>query len=236
MSRALRRVGVVARARWSGWDEERFAAHPEAGATLEDGVEISGVRTDDVTVEGPADEVRFDDVRLAGGGLVGSTLTDLRIADSLLAGVDLAGVRWPGSLWQRVEVRDARLTGADLEAARLFQVRFLRCRIDGVHLADAELVDVRFDDCDLSETFLGRSRLRRVAVVGCDLTRTDLERAEVDGLDLRGSRVDGVARLGGLRGAVVDAAQVTALAPRLADQLGLVVAPDRDEAPDDTWR
>ena len=50
-------------------------------------------------------------------------------------------------------------------------------------------------------------------------------------------RITRLEQSGVIRGyrAVVDPAQVAALAPRLAEQIGLVVAPPRDDEPADAW-
>ena len=216
--------------RWDGCDDDAFAAHPEVEVlTLGDDDAPTGVRALSVEVEGgEADGVALAEMVVAGAGLVGSVLTDAQLSDVLVAGADLAGVRWPAVLLRRVELRGARLTGADLAGARLQQVRARECRFDSTVWADAHLRDVTFEDCSFADAFLGGARLERVRFVRCDLTGADLDRAQLDDVDVRSSQVEGVRRLGDLRGAVVDPTQARDMAERLAQQIGLVVAPELD--------
>lgn len=207
----------MARQRWDGFDDAAFAdAEPWAGELDPDEPEVEGAL-------------------LTGAALAHSVAPQLRLADVLGRAPDLAGVAWPGTRWDRVELRDARLTGADVTEARLRAVRLRRCRVDGAVLAGAHLTDVRLEDCDLTGSFLGGTTLERVSFVRCDLTGVDLDGSRFDRVDLRSSTIHRVARTAALRGAVVDEEQVLALAGRLAEQAGLVVGPDRDEDPDDPW-
>lgn len=207
----------MARTRWDGFSDDEFAsAEPWAGELDPDEPEVEGAL-------------------LAGPVLAHSEAPGIRIADTLGRAPDLAGVAWSGARLDRVELRDARLTGADLTEARFRAVRLRRCRIDGVVLAGAHLVDVRLEGCDLTGSILTGTVMERVAFVDCDLTGVDLDGSRLDRVDLRTSRIVRVARTPALRGAIVDAEQVIALAGRLAEQAGLVVRPDRAEDPDPPW-
>ena len=163
-----------------------------------------------MVLDGGADDVDLTDVRLTGAGPGG--LDDHRSPAEPTAsssGPTWPACGWPGAVLRQVEVRDARLTGADLTEARLTGVRLRRCRLDSVVLADAHLRDVRFEDCVLTDAFLGGARLERVAFValrpGPRRPRRQPARQGRPAVVATCPRWPGC---GALRGAVVDQAQV----------------------------
>ena len=112
---------------------------------------------------------------------------------------------------------------------------------------DAELDDVVFRDCQLTLATFHSSRLRNVvfegcvldeaiprardhavpcASTGCRLLRADFSGATLTRVDLRGSELDPVGDVGGLRGAMIDAVQLAGLAALLARAAGIRVDDD----------
>ena len=74
--------------------------------------------------------------------------------------------------------------------------------------------------------FLGRARCATCASTGCQLLRADFSQAALTRVDLRGSELEPVGDVGGLRGATIDAVQLAGLAPLLARAAGILVDDD----------
>lgn len=142
-----------------------------------------------------------------GGGPIdvrSSVLRQVRIVaarslvDVELTGCDCSNARWAGA--RRVVVRDCRCTGLDAAGAVLTDVVFERCVLDMACFMDAELHRVWFEDCRVREADFDSARLDAVAWRSCDLRGARLVRTSLAGVDLRGSRVDGVVLSPGMVG------------------------------------
>jgi uncharacterized protein YjbI with pentapeptide repeats len=67
---------------------------------------------------------------------------------------------------------------------------------------------------DFREASLNEIRMRQTVLEACDLTRAEVFRTKFDGMDLRGSRLDGILlseSMAELRGAQIEEAQAAAL-------------------------
>ncbi|HYZ55915.1 MAG TPA: pentapeptide repeat-containing protein, partial [Streptosporangiaceae bacterium] len=69
----------------------------------------------------------------------------------------------------------------------------------------------------------GGATLKRASFPGSRLTRADFSRATLEKVDLRGADLEITAGYSSLRGAVINSAQLMAIAPMLARQLGIDV-------------
>jgi uncharacterized protein YjbI with pentapeptide repeats len=152
-----------------------------------------------------------DDVRLDGG----------RLLESVLDRLNVTTLTAKGSLW-----RDVRITGSRVGAAEWFDVEWravelIGCRIGYLNLAGGRLQDVRFTDCVLDELDLRAAEVRRVVLEGCRVGTLSVAEARLEHVDLTGAELGSVDRADGLRGAVLDDAQLAALAPLMADALGI---------------
>lgn len=102
-------------------------------------------------------------------------------------------MRAPRVSLERVEVRNARLTGAELAEARLRDVVFEECRIDLAGLRHATLERVVFRDCRMSECELYAASLKDVLFERCELREATfsgvtIQRVELRGCDLTAAR------------------------------------------------
>ena len=86
------------------------------------------------------------------------------------------------------------------------------------------LTDVRFENCLLPDADFSGAILHRVSFGGCILTGADFTHATCTSVDLRGASLGIADGLGSLAGSTIDSVQLLALAPQLAQHLGITVA------------
>lgn len=86
-----------------------------------------------------------------------------------------------------------------------------------------KLAEVSFTDCLLRDVDFSGASLRRASFAGSRLTGVDISRARLDRVDLRGAELGLVVGADSLRGAIITSGQLAAIAPVLADSLGIVV-------------
>jgi uncharacterized protein YjbI with pentapeptide repeats len=115
------------------------------------------------------------------------------LLDAVVDGVDWANRRAPRAQIRRTELRNVRLTGAELGEAALTDVVFTDCRLDLAGLRNATLERVIFRDCRMDECDLYGARLSDVLYERCTLreatfTEVTLTRVELRGCDLSGLR------------------------------------------------
>jgi uncharacterized protein YjbI with pentapeptide repeats len=154
--------------------------------------------------DGRLRRARFNDVWLHGVRLTATELTESSWIDATIVGSVAAGVMAHGSL--------------------LRQVTFRGCKLHGVNFRGATLTDVTFQDCTLREVDFGAATLRRCQFPGSQLQETDFSRVTLEKVDLRGAELGIIMTPGALSGATITTAQLTALAPLLAEHAGITVA------------
>ena len=179
----------------------------------------------------------FEEVRAAGGriarsrlarvGLTGARLRSLALTDVLAPGLEASGADLSGAVLRRVAFTGARLGGLQLVEATAEDVVFRDCRLELTTFRGAKLRNVRFEGCILDEAdFLGGQSagrpLRGLPPVAGRLHVRDA----VTRVDLRGSDLDPVGDVAGLRGATIDSIQLAGLAPLLARAAGIKVDDD----------
>jgi uncharacterized protein YjbI with pentapeptide repeats len=200
------------------------ALRPHPGGVQPDG-EYDGAHFDTAEWDDPdAASAVFIECALTGvsvrdGRLRQARFTSAWLADVQLAGTDLARTSWQDTVFERSVAAGAQLFGSVLR-----RVTFRGCKLDGVNFRDAALTDVRFENCLLRGTDFGGARLTRTAFADCKLVQADFTKAVLDRADLRSSELDIIAGPGSLRGAIIAPGQLTAIAPALAESLGITVA------------
>ena len=145
------------------------------------------------------------------------------LVDARVRGADWANERRVGLALDRVEVRDARLTGADLPEAVLTDVVFADCRLDLLGLRGARLERVVFRDCGMGESDLYDASLQDVVFERCVLRRARFACAAVGRVELRGCDLAGASGAEALRGARIPWNDVVANAPVFAAALGIEI-------------
>ncbi len=178
----------------------------------------------------------FEEVRAAGGqilrsrldrvGLTGARLRSLALTDVVADGLEASGADWSGATLRRVEFVGARLGGLQFVEASASDVAFRNCRLELSTWRGAKLREVVFDGCILDEADFYGAQLQAVRFEGCRLLRADFSSARLARVDLRGSELDPVGDVNGLRGATIDSVQLATLSPLLAHAAGLKVDDD----------
>jgi uncharacterized protein YjbI with pentapeptide repeats len=168
------------------------------------------------------------DVRWFGCTFSTCTLTDCslpkaRFRDVAFAQLRAVGVDLAESSWLDVAVGDSLLAGVQLFDAELRRVTLRDCKLDAVNFRGASLTEVRFERCVLREVDFTGATLRGASFSQCQLLAADFSRATLDQVDLRGSELAIERGYEALAGAIVDSAQVVALAPALARHLGIEI-------------
>jgi uncharacterized protein YjbI with pentapeptide repeats len=147
------------------------------------------------------------------------------IQDAIVDGADWANRRAPRVQIRRAELRNTRLTGAELGESAITDVVFADCRLDLAGLRNATLERVVFRDCRMEECDFYAARLSDVLFERCTLRQATfsavtLARVELRGCDLSGLR--GAEHLSGARLPFQDALEnatlfATALGIELVD-------------------
>lgn len=200
---------------------------PPEGPLLPDGdhdtTHFDGVQFADVEAPGS----RFLECAFTGVTFDGGSLRRARLLDVWADGLRLIGTDLGESEWQEGVVCAAVAAGVSLAGAVLSRVVFRRCKIDAVNFRDAALTGVVFEDCLLREVDFGGASLTATSFRGSRLSQVSLARARFDRADLRGAELGISIEPTSLRGIIVSPAQLTDLAPLLAEALGITVEEER---------
>ena len=184
-----------------------------------DTVRFGAVRVPDVDASG----TRFLDCAFTGTSFEGGGLRRARFVDVWAHELRLVGTDLTGSEWQDGALLGSVVAAAPFAGARLDQTVFRGCKLDGVGFRGAELTDVMFEDCLLREVDFGGASLTRTSFPGCRLAATAFAGVRLDQVDLRGAELQIRIEPASLRGAIVSPDQLLALAPLLAEALGITV-------------
>ena len=179
------------------------------------------------------DQLAFDDVTATNARFMECALTQVsfqagklrraRFTDVWLRDVRLMTTNLAETSWQDVTFASAVIAGAEAFGAQLRKVTFRGCKLDSVNLRDAVLTDVTFDNCLLRDVDFGGATLRRTVFTSSRLDHADLSRVTLDHVDLRGAELGITISPDSLRGAIITTAQLMAVAPLLAETLGITV-------------
>lgn len=196
------------------------AAAEELGSReSHDGDRFSDADLTEYDLEGSTfSECVFDGVTLGSTKLRGSRFVESILIDSFAP--ELSAAR---TTWRAVRVDRPRWGSAELFDAGLESVRISGGKIDFLNLRGSSLVDVIIENCAIGELDLGGVEATRVALIDCRLGTLDVTGARLESVDLRSTTFERVDGLPGLRGAIIDDAQLSLLAPLLAAQLGVLV-------------
>ncbi len=149
----------------------------------------------------------------------GTTLTSARLIETRIERLNAPVLEASRSTWREVELIGSRLGALDIYDAAVRSTRIVGCKFDWINLRSAILEDVLFEDCTIDELDLTGVSATRVAFVNCRAGSVALAHARLQDVDLRGLEMRSIGNLEGLAGATLDAHQVAALAPALAEHL-----------------
>jgi uncharacterized protein YjbI with pentapeptide repeats len=166
-------------------------------------------------------ECAFTGVTFQGGRLRRSRFIEAWLKDVRITLTDLAETQWTD-----VAFAGGVIAGVQAFGARLDRVVFAGCKLDSVNFREAQLTGVTFVDCLLRDVDFAGAKLTKTALRGCQLSGADFSRTSLDQVDLRGSELGLIVGPEPLRGAIISSGQLAAIAPVLAEALGIVVDDD----------
>jgi uncharacterized protein YjbI with pentapeptide repeats len=136
---------------------------------------------------------------------------------------DLSAATLTNGAINRAEFTHCRMAGIDFSKTALHDVLFKGCKLDMANFRFADMRRVKYIDCTFLDTdFLGAT-LHDVSFESCRLERTVFAKANCKSVDLRSSDLLEISGWSALKGATIDGAQLVAIAPYLANELGIVV-------------
>ena len=209
------------------WPRE-LADLPYAAALTPGGLdgraEYDTVHFDRADLDDPdASGARFLECAFTGMSVQGGRFRRSRFIDAWLEGARMVLSDFAETQWTDVTFINATMAGVQAFGSRLDRVIFAGCKLDSVNFRDAELTAVMFSDCLLRAVDFGGAVLTRTAFTASGLADVDFSRARLDQVDLRGSELGLIVGPDPLRGAIISTGQLTAIAPVLADSLGITV-------------
>jgi uncharacterized protein YjbI with pentapeptide repeats len=178
------------------------------------GAELGGLDLTGITFR----ECEFSGVSLNETKLRGATFSEC-IATDLHAPVFSA----PRSMWRDVRIEHSRLGSVEVYEATMRSVQIDGSKLDFVNLRNATLTDVLLSNCIIDELDLSSASVQRLELSNCRIGTLEVGNARLKDVDLRSSDFSRVHGVEGLRGATIDDAQLSLLAPILAAHLGIVV-------------
>lgn len=191
---------------------------------LADGGDYDTVHFDQVTfTDENASGARFLECALTRVTIAGGRFRRARFSGSWLKDVRMTLPDLAETGWDQTTVAGGVIAGVQAFGSVWNQAVLSGCKLDSVNLRDARLTRVRFQDCLLRDVDFGGATLKQTTFTGCTLTGVDFSRAKLDRVDLRGSELGLIVGPEPLRGAIVSTAQLAAIAPVLAEALGIVV-------------
>ena len=170
-----------------------------------------------------ASGARFLECAFTGMSVQGGRFRRSRFIDAWLEGARMVLSDFAETQWTDVTFINGTMAGVQAFGSRLDRVVFAGCKLDSVNFRDAELTAVTFSDCLLRAVDFGGAVLTRTAFTASRLADVDFSRARLDQVDLRGSELGLIVGPDPLRGAIISTGQLTAIAPVLADSLGITV-------------
>lgn len=186
---------------------------------------LENVRLIDVDVTGlDAKNLSFDESILQKVTFTQAQLEKLSLIDAKLQESEFSAVRCPESSFIRTTCSNSRMTGINLSNSTLKDVVFENCKLDLANFRFAKLTRVSFINCSLSEVDFQGAELSDVIFQKSQLEKVDFTGSKIKSVDLRSSELINIRSWQSLKGATIDSAQLVAVAPQLAAQLGLTIS------------
>ena len=135
--------------------------------------------------------------------VAGFTGRDGRAERVVISGSRLRGVTWVNGVLQDVLLEGVTGDEVSLRFSTLRRVTFRDCLLPGLDLTEAKLEDVRLERCSLPRAQLNGAKVKSLRIEGCDLS--------------------GLAGAAALAGASIHPDDLLALAPSLAEAVGMTV-------------
>ena len=200
--------------------------------------ELQDLEADELRAQDMYDAVRVTGGDLSGRDLTGATFTECellgltahetvlqhaRLIETRIDRLNAPVLNATRSTWRDVELTGSRIGALDIDDTEMRSTRIAGSKLDWLNLRTSALEDVLFEDCVIEELDLTGATAARVAFVNCRAGSVSLAHARLTDVDLRGLEMGAIGNLEGMKGATLDAQQVTALAPAFAHHLGIRV-------------
>lgn len=190
------------------------------GADL-DSLRFTGVRDEAVDISGSTTMgCQFEDV-VADEFSVATS----RVAETRFRQVGVPFFRMARSFLRDVEFDGGRLGAVEAYDVQCKAVRFRGCRLNYLNMRGSKLTDVAFIDCQIDELDLGQATAERLRFEGTRIGVLSLHGGAFKDVDLRGAVLEVVNGAVSLKGVTISSGQLTGLAPQLAAEFGIRVAP-----------
>jgi uncharacterized protein YjbI with pentapeptide repeats len=188
------------------------------GDTLSE-VELRGARWAGIHVSG----LRVHEALLAGCDLSDAALTGPEFTDTILLESNLSNAVIRGGSLTRVLVDGGRLTGVQFGETAVRDTVWRNVSADLAALRLAEFVRMTFESCDLREADFTSAHCDWVRFHDCDLRGAIFSKARFTNSEFRRCRLEGIEGVGNLGGTAMALDAVLALAPALANELGIAL-------------
>jgi uncharacterized protein YjbI with pentapeptide repeats len=194
----------------------------------------------DLGVRSDLSAMRFSDLDLSGQDVSSSRLIEcalsrvaldrtklgsLRLVDCLLENLDVPVLLAARPMWRGVVLRSSRIGSAELYDGEWTGVLVSECRLGYLNFRHGTLTDVRFTDCRIAELDLSGTTVSGLRFEDCEIETLTITGARFKDVDLRGARLRSITGVSALSGATIDEGQLVELAPLLAAEAGIAVAP-----------
>jgi hypothetical protein len=192
--------------------------------------ELRSVSVHGATLARSRGSILLDGARITRTDLNETRYVRASLGDAIFSQCNLANARWTEAVLTRVTFQDCQMTGFDVNASALLDIRFLGSKLSLSNFRFLSRARILFADCEMDGTDFTGVDLRRCIFNRCVLDGSLFHEAKAEGLDLRGSSIAAVQGISGLRGAVIDHLQLMDLAETLASNAGLIVSDETHPA------
>ncbi len=156
-------------------------------------------------------------------GLFKANLKNLRSTDTMLEDCDMSAADLSYGTFSRCEFAKDRLVGINLSNCKFTDVVFSGCKLDMANFRFTKLKRVQFIDCTFLESDFMGSELNEVEFKNCVIDRVIFDQCKPKKLDFRTSEIVQLSGWSSLKSTTIDYAQLVAVAPQIAMELGLLV-------------
>lgn len=170
--------------------------------------------------------VTFDECQLDKPFFVQARMEKVTLRDTRVNGGDLSAARFQESGMQRVHFQDCRMTGFDVSRSTLKDVHFTGCKLTMANMRFAKLTNVVFDDCILIDADFQNAACKNVVFKRCLMERTVIHGAALQQVDVRSSQLIDIRGWKDAKGIILDSAQLMSVASELALALDITVSDD----------
>ena len=175
--------------------------------------DVNGFLFTDETVE----HLNISDVEISGCIFINCRFYDcifegVSFSNCIFKNCDLSFMNMTQGSIACTEIIESNISGLNLTFGVMNHVLIKSTACRYVNFSEVRMMETDFVACDMTSGNIDRSRLKETRFVQCDLTGADFAHTSLNGMDLRGNRLDRIVFLGGeLEGTTIDYGQAIAL-------------------------